>query len=50
MCNARMEDIMRECKKYKPVLNVILSDFPNYPSTSEKMLPELVDEENLSNL
>ena len=48
MCNVRVQDIMNECKKHQPVLNVILSDYPNYPSTSEKVLPDLVDEENLS--
>ena len=48
LCNVRAKDIMRECKKSGQVLNVVLSDFPNYPSTSDKTLPELVDEENLS--
>ena len=48
MCNVRAQKIMRVCKKNQPVLNVVLSDFPNYPSTSDKTLPELVDKENLS--
>ena len=50
MCNARTEDIMNGCKQHKPVLNIILTDYPNYPSTSQKMLTELVDKENLSRL
>ena len=46
MCNVRMQDIIDECNKHKNILNVILSDFPNYPSSSKRMLPEIVDELN----
>ena len=48
LCNVRAKDIMTKCKQSKQVLNVVLSDYPNYPSTSDKTLPELVDEENSS--
>ena len=50
MCNPRMEEIVKKCKSTKPILNVILSDYPNHPSTSQKTLTDLVDEENLSHL
>ena len=49
-CNPRMEEIVKKCKSTKPVLNVILSDYPNHPSASQKTLTDLVDEENLSHL
>ena len=48
MCNVRAKEILTKCKQNKKILNVVLSDYPNYPSTSSKILPELVDEENLS--
>jgi len=50
MCNPLTPQILDACKRYKPIVNFLFADFPNYPASSPMSLPEIAEKENIDRL
>lgn len=49
-CNSRIPQILRACRKHKPVVNFLFADYPNYMGGSHYTLPEITEFENILKL